>query len=51
MRVIFIVFNRRYSRYPPSWDKINVTLFLSKKLPIEEIAVEFVYSINRQQEK
>ena len=25
--------------------------FSAKKLPIEEIAVEFVYSINRQQEK
>ena len=54
----YCLFNRPYWRYPPSlpalkdwWEKINVTWFLSKKLPIEEIAVEFVYSINRQQEK
>ena len=53
----YCLFNIPYSRCPPSlpslkdwWEKINVTWFLSKKLPIEEIAVEFVYSINRQQE-
>ena len=49
----YCLFNRPYSRYPLSlpslkdWlEKINVTWFLSKKLPMEEIAVEFVYSIN-----
>ena len=52
----YCLFNRPYSQLLSlpalkDWcDKINVTSFLSKKLPLREIAVEFVYSINRQQE-